>query len=205
MTGREEKSWAGIKPLVIKNHMGMEPAHKPKVLAKLAYDDNALHVVFRVEDRYVRAVAPRHQTAVYKDSCVEFFFTPGVEVADGYINVEINCGGTVGMYYQLAPGKGRRPFTEGDIKKLAVMPSLPKIVNPEITKSTTWTIAYRLPYDLLANYCKVTKPASGVIWKGNFYKCADKTSHPHWLTWSPVDFPEPKFHMPQCFGTLLFE
>jgi len=36
----------------------------------------------------------------------------------------------------------------------------------------------------------------------NFYKCADKLQHPHWLNWSPVDFPKPNFHLPQSFGVL---
>jgi hypothetical protein len=39
----------------------------------------------------------------------------------------------------------------------------------------------------------------------NFYKCADQTSHPHWLTWASVDYPQPKFHLPEFFGRLVFE
>jgi hypothetical protein len=58
---------------------------------------------------------------------------------------------------------------------------------------------------MLTNYSMIQQPKSGVRWKANFYKCADKTSHPHWLTWSPVDYPTPKFHLPQFFGTLEFE
>ena len=204
--GRWDKEpWSGIKPLIIENYMGAEPEHKPGTLAKLVYDDSALYVIFHVEDRYVRAVAPEHLATVYEDSCVEFFLTPGNDIIKGYINVEINCGGTVGMYYQLEVGKGRMPFTEGDIEKLTVAHSMPKIVNPEIAKTTVWTIEYRLPYEVLAKYCKATKPGPGVRWKGNFYKCADATSHPHWLTWSPIDFPKPKFHMPEYFGKLVFK
>ncbi len=26
-----------------------------------------------------------------------------------------------------------------------------------------------------------------------------------WLTWAPVDYPEPKFHLPDFFGRLDFE
>ena len=39
-------------------------------------------------------------------------------------------------------------------------------------------------------------------WRGNLYKCGDRTSHPHWAAWSPVD--ELNFHLPRCFGTLRF-
>jgi len=58
---------------------------------------------------------------------------------------------------------------------------------------------------LLKRYCPVITPSPQAEWRVNFYKCADDTSHPHWLTWSPVDLPEPNFHHPQSFGILQFE
>jgi len=79
------------------------------------------------------------------------------------------------------------------------------MVDPEIKAPVTWTVAYRLPVDLLKKYCQVITPAPQVSWRANFYKCADKTSHPHWLTWSLVNFPKPNFHLPQSFGVLEFE
>ena len=44
--------------------------------------------------------------------------------------------------------------------------------------------------------------ASGQVWRGNFFKCAEDISHPHWAAWSPVD--EFNFHLPRCFGTIQF-
>ena len=43
----------------------------------------------------------------------------------------------------------------------------------------------------------------GEVWRGNFFKCVEENSHPHWASWSPVD--EFNFHLPQCFGVLRFE
>ena len=34
---------------------------------------------------------------------------------------------------------------------------------------------------------------------GNFYKCADETMNPHFVSWSPIDLPEPNFHCPEFF------
>jgi hypothetical protein len=36
-----------------------------------------------------------YQGDVWTDSCVEFFFTPGPDLDDGYFNIEANCGGTL--------------------------------------------------------------------------------------------------------------
>jgi hypothetical protein len=83
--------------------------------------------------------------------------------------------------------------------------ALPRIVDPEIEEPITWSVGYALPIDLLQRYCAVRPPQSGAVWRANFYKCADNTSHPHWLTWAPVDYPRPNFHLPRYFGVLVFE
>ena len=69
----DEFPWKEIPSEVLRNHMGKKPEHFPKVEVKIAYDDMAVCVMFRVEDRYVRATATAHQENVYKNSCVEFF------------------------------------------------------------------------------------------------------------------------------------
>jgi len=197
--------WADVKAINVNNYMGKEPEHKPKTQAKVLYDDKFIYVIFRVEDNFVRAVAQNYHDNVCRDSCIEFFFTPGTNISLGYFNIEINCGGTMLLHYQPAPNTNITPISDSDCDKVEIFHTEPKIVEPEKQKPTTWVIEYRLPIDILEKYCSVTRPAPGVIWRANFYKCADKTSHPHWLTWSVVDYPEPNFHLPQFFGTLEFK
>ena len=197
--------WKGIPSEVLRNHMGKKPDHFPKVEVKIAYDNLAVCVMFRVEDRYVRATATTHQDNVYKDSCVEFFFTPGSDVSKGYFNLEMNCGGAMLFHFQTEPRKDRNVIPESECSKITSVHSLPRIVDPEIEAPVTWTVAYRIPIALLERYCQVISPAPQAVWRVNFYKCADDTSHPHWLTWSPVDLPDPNFHHPQSFGILQFE
>ena len=30
--------------------------------------------------------------------------------------------------------------------------------------------------------------------RANFYKCGDKTAHPHYVSWAPINTPQPDFH-----------
>lgn len=76
------------------------------------------------------------------------------------------------------------------------------MVEPEITKPVVWHNAFFVPAALFTAYGGVRSPYSGQTWRGNFYKCADHTSHPHWLTWAPVD--AHNFHLPHCFERLVF-
>ena len=197
--------WQEIHPEKLRHYMGERPKHMPETEVKIAYDREAIYVIFRVQDRYVRAVVTRYQGSVCRDSCVEFFFAPNSEVSKGYFNLEMNCGGTALFAFQPAPRQGTISIPESEYERIKVAHSLPEVVDPEIETPVTWTVEYRIPIALLAKYSPVTYPAPGVTWRANFYKCADGTSHPHWLTWARVDFPRPEFHLPEFFGVLEFE
>lgn len=197
--------WSGISPLECTYYMGDKPEHFPKVQAKVAYSDRALFVVFRVKDQFVKAISTKHQDPVYKDSCVEFFFYPKSAHEKGYFNLEMNCSGRMLFHHQRARGESKVVVTPRDISTIAVSHSMPDLIEEEIMEPTTWTVSYRLPFEILSHYQELQVPDSGTIWRANFYKCADGTSHPHWLTWNKVIFDKPNFHLPQYFGRLIFE
>lgn len=198
-------TWSRIQPELLQNYMGNRPDHFPKTEVKIAYNEISIYVIFRVEDRYVRAVAREHQGNVWEDSCVEFFFTPDSDLSKGYFNLEMNCGGTMLFHFQPGSGKKRIIIPKSECRKIICAHSLPCIVYPEIVEPVVWTVEYQLPIALLKRYCQVKMPASKVEWRANFYKCADKSTHPHWLTWALVDFPKPNFHLPESFGILQFQ
>ena len=201
----DKAPWTGIKSLQLTHYMGEKPEHFPFTEAKIAYDNLAIYVIFRVKDRYVKAVTSTHQGPVYKDSCVEFFFSPDDNSTDGYFNLEMNCGGTMLFHHQVLPRTNQVHVAEEDIQLVEVAHSLPEIVDPEIEEETTWCVEYRIPFSVLASYHDFPIPENGTSWRANLYKCADDTSHPHWLTWAPIDLPGPDFHQPDFFGTLKFQ
>jgi len=194
-------AWRPIPPLDVNCVVGDRPAHIPAVQAKLAYDSTFIYVIFHVQDRYVRAVATCGKDPVCQDSCVEFFFTPCADNTTPYFNIEINCGGTMLFKYQ--PGKFVW-LADAEYNQVQIAASMPRRVDPEIPDPVAWTVEYRFPFEILSKYRPIENPAPGVLWRANLYKCADHTSHPHWLCWSPIDLPQPKFHVPQFFGTLKF-
>lgn len=201
----DQEPWLSIPDLQFNHHMGEYPSHFPEVNAKLAYDNFALYIIFRVQDRYVCARKQGYQARVCEDSCVEFFFTPGPELDKGYFNIEVNCGGTVYFHHQKGRGVNDVAISRSDFEQVRISHSLPELVQPEIASPITWVVEYRLPFTILANYAPLAVPKPGVVWRANLYKCADGSSHPHWLTWSPVELPQPDFHSPAFFGRLEFD
>jgi hypothetical protein len=152
----------------------------------------------------VRCITNEINGPVWEDACVEFFFSPDTSYPRRYFNLEINCGGTPLMHYNTIPGEDIRILEPGDIEKIEIAHSLPRKIDPEITEPVSWTVEYRIPLLMLEKYSAITPPGPGITWKGNFYKCAENSSNPHFMTWSFVDNPEPDFHLPQFFGELRF-
>ena len=90
------------------------------------------------------------------------------------------------------------------IDQLQIRHTLSGPIDPELEGEVVWMIGYRVPLAPLETYAPVARPAPGGTWRANLYKCAGSSSHPHWLTWSPVDFERPDFHLKQYFGVLRF-
>lgn len=205
--GWEDAAWAGIPVAAVANFRPEGSDHRPVTEVRLAWDGQGLQGLFRVQDRFVRSVQRGVQVPVYQDSCVEFFVQP-VE-GGGYFNFEFNAGGAMLVYWiedpQRTAGGFRRYtiLTEADCRTVGIAASLPPVIDPEITTPQVWTLGFTIPLSLLERYAGPLQPLAGGHWRGNFYKCGDGTSHPHWAAWSAVD--ELDFHCPPCFGQLDFQ
>jgi hypothetical protein len=197
--------WKNISVVKVEKHMGGMPAFAPTVEAKMTYDNENVYVIFRVQDRHVQSTVTEINGPVSTNSCVEFFFSPDSQQPLHYFNLEINAGGTPLLFYITKPWSGVTKLKDEEIRQIEIAHSLPSVVDPEMEGPVTWTIEYRIPLSLLKKYSNVTQPAPGVQWKGNFYKTGSKTSNPNYMTWSFVDNEKPNFHLPQFFGTLIFQ
>jgi hypothetical protein len=199
--------WAEAEPLRVDCFHPAGSEHRPVTEARLLFDAAHLYVFFRVQDRYVRAVADGFQGRVWTDSCVEAFLQPRED--KGYFNFEMNCGGTLLLSYIKDPRRtpeGFADFTPVSAEQtegMHVYHSLPSRVDPEIEEPVEWRLEYGIPLSLFEAYIGERPSPAGERWRGNFYKCGDETSHPHWASWSPIG-EELNFHCPEHFGLLEF-
>lgn len=181
--------------------------HRPITTVRMVHDEGTLHGIFSVQDRFVRSAIVMQNGPVCTDSCVEFFVKP--PHYSGYFNFEFNAGGTIHASYITDPVRTPLGFAAfalldpADIKQITVIHSLPPVVDPEIAAATEWKLMFSIPVSVLTKFGGALGVLSGSKWTGNFYKCADKTSHPHWASWSPLS--ALNFHMPECFGELAIE
>ncbi len=181
--------------------------HRPVTRAALLYDQEQLHVLFRVADRYVRSVHTDYDSDTYKDSCVELFVQPAGRV--GYFALEVNAGGAFSLRHIEDPTRTSNRFARWSAvpaelaAQIRVSRSLPAVVEPEITDRTDWWVEVSWPFSVMEPYAGQLGVLSGQAWRGNAFKCGDETSHPHWASWAPIG-EALNFHQPHYFGAFQF-
>lgn len=163
--------------------------YKPEARAYAAWDAEGLHVLLCAREKEICVRATEYGDAVYKDSCLEFFFRPFAD-DPRYLNIETNAAGVALMEI----GAERFGRTR--------LPGVPEGMNIRASRhrGEWWAVAYTVPKDMLkALYGRVPAPGSTML--GNFYKC-DESIHPHFGTWNPIVHFQPDFHRPEWFGEL---
>ena len=178
-------------------------SHRPATTVRMGHDGERIFGRFDVRDRFVSSVHTGVNAEVWRDSCVECFLMPNEQ---GYFNFEFNCGGALLCCYITDPARTengfkafvRIPPSVGGL--IEVRSSLPPRVEPEIVGPIEWSLRFFIPFTVLEKFVGPLGEVAGQTWRGNFFKCAEENSHPHWAAWSPVD--EFNFHLPRCFGRI---
>jgi hypothetical protein len=176
-------------------------SYKPQVSFRIAHDDSLMFLKYYVKEEHVLAKQSEPNTAVHRDSCVEFFVDP---MQDGnYYNFEFNCIGTTHLAY--GPGRGERTFIPAEMIKnqIKTWSTLGNVPFEEKSETYEWEMVIVIPSSIFTynkgfSFSKLTSNA-------NFYKCGDNTTKKHYLSWNPVKTPNPDFHRPEYFGLLKFQ
>jgi hypothetical protein len=202
-----ETVWTRANTLEIGSIRPESSDHHPRTLARLLYDETGLYGFFKVHDQYVRCAHVGYMAPTYLDSCVEIFLEP--KDGSGYLNFEFSCGGSLLCFHIIDPKRipggfsDYKPLPEADLQQVLIYHSLPSLVEPEIVEPIEWCLEYFIPFSILEKRVGPLGTISGQQWRANLYKCGDGTSHPHWISWAPID--DLDFHLSHCFGTIRFE
>lgn len=171
----------------------------PESTFYIAHSGDALYLKFLVNEMNIRALYLNDQDAVWEDSCVEFFCKE--ENSDTYTNFEFNCIGTAVVTTRKGRDNDVVPFAESRLKEIDRCTSLYRQIFSEKKGLSHWELTVKIPFQLLGiNSSDFPKKLLG-----NFYKCADGTATPHYVSWNPIHTKNPDFHCPEYFGELVFE
>lgn len=172
--------------------------YKPLSSVAVAHSDTHIYIDFFVRCNYLRAENYKNNSSVHQDSCVEFFVCPDGKLP--YYNFEFNCIGTVHAACRRDRHDGT-PLTDEQLDRIKRYPSCGTKPFQELEGLFSWNLLVAIPLDLMG----LKYEGKPIEMKGNFYKCADLTAAPHFLSWAPIDTPEPDFHRPEFFAPVTLQ
>lgn len=169
----------------------------PIVSFDVAADQTHLFLRYFVRGEGVKAAFTEDNDAVWQDSCVEAFFAS--PDGKGYFNFEMNCIATLLAAKRLSRNEGVEHFPTELMAQTIRFSTLPHEAFDERKGIHEWSVVLGIPFILLG-YEEGVRPEK---MRANFYKCADNTRIPHYVSWNPIEVTSPDFHRPEFFGELL--
>ena len=173
--------------------------YAPETSVEVSNDHENLYLKWHVKGEQLRAVTTDDQGPVWEDSCVEFFcHVPG---EDTYCNFECNCIGAMVGSRRKGRAEDVVPFSSDEMERIERKCTYPREAFEEKDGMFEWTVEEKIPLDLIFQ-SPISNFQFPITLRCNFYKCADKTKRPHFVSWQPICLPKPDFHCPQFFGEI---
>jgi hypothetical protein len=170
--------------------------YRPITTVSAAHSKTDLYLLFQVHGNCLRAVNTHDNENVHEDSCVEFFVQlPG---SDDYFNFEFNCSGVCKAAKHLKTRENFQYLNSAEMAEIERWSSIGKRAFNEMNGMFSWELCVRIPLHLMG----IDPENLPTKLLGNFYKCADATNQPHYVTWNPINTERPDFHRPEFFGEI---
>lgn len=172
--------------------------YKPLTEFSILRTDQSLFIHFFVRGNLLKAEYTVDQSPVFKDSCVEFF----CKVPDNpyYYNFEFNCIGTCSASRRVARTEDVQRLNKEELSSIKRYSSIGKKAFKEMQGIFEWELSVEIPLSLIG-LDSINLPTH---LQANFYKCADDTISPHYVSWNRIPTDTPDFHRPDFFGILEF-
>ena len=170
--------------------------YAPEVRFRMFHTGSRLLLRFDVAENYTAARVTEDNGEVWTDSCVEFFLGRGRR--DGLLQLRDHLYRTDAARIPTHTRRGRARCAGGDGfgQALTTLPFGEAFEERE--GDNRWSVTLVIPPEALFRH-KITD-WSGVEARINLYKCGDNLSHPHFLSWRPIQTDKPDFHRPEYFG-----
>ena len=173
--------------------------YAPYAAFSAAHNGRELFLKYYAREDYSRALEGVDGRPVCNDSCVEFFASFD---ETGYYNFEFNAVGTAYLAFRKERPDAVRA-TQAVYDRIERVASFGREPFDEVEKAGEWTLTVGIP--ARAFYKHTFGELSGVQARANFYKCGDRLTRPHYLSWNPIPTDKPQFHAPRHFAQIEFE
>lgn len=192
----ENQVWHACQPVAINHYWSGEPAPSSRhAEARICWSEKALHVRFvcNQQEPLIVSTNPRTDKKTLglwdRDVC-EIFVAPDRANIERYFEFEAApTGEWVDLGIKLTPS-GR----ETDWDFASGLTTAARVEEDQLF------IGMRIPWSEA-----IPRPKGEGLWRVNLFRCVGPESPDRYLAWQPTRTPEPNFHVPDAFGSLLFD
>jgi hypothetical protein len=191
----DNEIWQRCQPETI-SHLwsGAAAAVERHAEARVCWSDQALHVRFvgRQHEPLVVSAEPvtdRKTLGLWDRDVCEIYLAPDPETPSRYFEFEAApTGEWVDLGIVIAP-EGR--LTDWDYRSGISVSAAVEETRIKVAMSIPWSDS-------------IPKPNTGDLWLVNLFRCVGPEAPDRYLAWRPTETPEPNFHVPEAFGSLVF-
>jgi hypothetical protein len=191
----DNEIWQSCQPETI-SHLwsGAAAAVERHAEARVCWSDQALHVRFvgRQHEPLVVSAEPvtdRKTLGLWDRDVCEIYLAPDPETPSRYFEFEAApTGEWVDLGIVIAP-EGR--LTDWDYRSGISVSAAVEETRIKVAMSIPWSDS-------------IPKPNTGDLWLVNLFRCVGPEAPDRYLAWRPTGTPEPNFHVPGAFGSLVF-
>jgi hypothetical protein len=197
--------WQGIDAIAINHFPWYLEGKKQNTQVKLSANNETLFIQIIAHDNYSFAKQTElNHMLICEDSCVEFFFSPSGVHGSSYVNLEVNCCGTLHLAY--GAGRDNRQFISREVahliqRKSSIPASAASPAKRESEHDNEWIVEIALPFAVIEQL--TGESVNKHKWFANFYRCGGRTE-PQYAVWNNIDVVIPDYHRPEYFGELTF-
>lgn len=180
----DSKEWEKAEIGRVDSRLWTNYEQSPNMTFRILKGPLGISVLMSTDERNLKAQCDEENGMVCRDSCMEFFIKPDTRDVN-YMNFEFNPKGV--LHLGIGQGPADRTLIWEDRATFKIESD---------AKEGDWRLKFYIPFDFLDKYYKNLSE----VFKGNFFKCANKDDTSHYATWSPVRTKGPDFHQPDFFG-----
>jgi len=197
----DDPGWAGVSPMSALQHATGARAPTQPTEVRACWDDRCLYLAYACRDTDIWASYKQRDEPLYEEEVVEFFLAPAD--LQHYFEFEVSPLNTLFDAKVFSPEGHRGTMlvdAEWNASGIRTAVRVSGSVNMRNSPDIGWNVEVALPF---ADLGLDRAPAPGTVWRANFYRI-ERGAATEFTAWSPT-FKEPAdFHVPACFGELVF-
>jgi carbonic anhydrase/acetyltransferase-like protein (isoleucine patch superfamily)/bifunctional DNA-binding transcriptional regulator/antitoxin component of YhaV-PrlF toxin-antitoxin module len=199
----DDPGWEGVTPLsaLVHSNNGSAPAQETEV--RLCWDDECLYAAFACKDTDIWADFENRDDPLYDEEVVEVFLCPTGDLRH-YFEFEVNPLNTLFDAKVFNPEGDRKSMLvdrEWNAARIRTSVRVSGVVNDRTSPDIGWITELAIPF---ADLGLPGPPAPGTVWRANFYRI-ERGAVTEFTAWSPTYREPADFHVPACFGEIVFQ